>query len=522
MKTILTTIFTIFLFININAQPYIASQKTYGGSAHEYAWKTIPTSDGGYAFVGECESNNFDVSGNHGGVDLWVAKISSTGVIQWSYLFGGTEDDYGKDIIQTSDGGFIVAGYSYSVDGDVTGHHGTNNYDFWVLKLTSAGSLTWNKCYGGTYDDKANSIVQNISGDYYIAGTTDSNNGDVSGIHGSNTDFWIIKTNSSGTLLSQKCIGGTNYEECESLTSTLDNGCIAVGRTASSDGDAIGYHGGNDMLITKLNSSLVVEWSKCYGGSETEECNAIVQLNDGSYTALGYSSTGNNGDVTGHHSPQGADDFWLLKLTSTGVITWAKCYGGSGDDQANGLTKTSDGGFVMCGLTNSTDGDVTGFHASFFSPDIWVAKVNSEGTLLWQKCVGGSDQDESFNIFENGNDTYVVTGFTYSTDFDVTNNHGNADGWLIWIAGNTSVNENDYDSSIILFPNPTKDKIFLEYKNYKSFEVSIFSLNGEKIYFEKTNIGNTTIDLNNIEQGIYLLEIQTAFEKITKKIIKLQ
>ena len=330
------------------AQPVLSWQHTYGGSAHEYAWKTIPTSDGGFAFVGDCDSNDGDVTGNHGGTDFWVAKINAAGVVQWSYLFGGTEDDYGKDIVQTVDGGFLAVGYTGSSDGDVTGHHGTYNNDVWVLKLTSSGTLTWAKCFGGTDDDEGLMMMQNSIGDYFVAGSTYSNDGDVSGNHSQYySDFWIMKMDASGNLLSQKCVGGTDYEEGICITSTSDNGCLVGGRTSSSDGDAVGYHGGSDMLIAKLNASLSVEWSYCFGGTETEECNSVLQLTDGSYAALGYTSTHNNGQVTGHHGAQGSDDFWLLKLTSSGTLSWQKCLGGSGDDQANALVRTSEGGYAV-------------------------------------------------------------------------------------------------------------------------------------------------------------------------------
>jgi len=288
----------------------------------------------------------------------------------------------------------------------------------------------------------------------------------VSGNHSSYyTDFWVFKINATGTLSTQKCIGGADYDEGINMIVTADEGCILVGRTSSSDGDATGYHGGSDMLITKLNSSFVIDWSKCFGGSETEECNAVVQLTDGSYAALGYTSTHNNGDVTGHHGSQGSDDFWLLKLTSTGTISWAKCYGGDGDDQANGLTKTTDGGFVMCGLTNSTNGDVSGFHSGgFFEPDVWVAKVDGSGTFIGQRCCGGSGQDESFNVFESAPNQLIVTGFTYSGDYDVTQNFGSADGWIFLLNTPVSVQE-FFDDDISVYPNPFYNELYFTLNN---------------------------------------------------------
>ncbi|OFY86824.1 MAG: hypothetical protein A3F72_21295 [Bacteroidetes bacterium RIFCSPLOWO2_12_FULL_35_15] len=530
MKKTLTSCFILFTTLYLNAQTALSWQKTYGGSGHEYAWKTIPTSDGGYAFVGFSESNDGDLSGHHGTSttnDLWVAKINAAGTIQWSKLFGGSEDEEGYDIFQTADNGFMVAGWASSSDGDVTGLHGTaGTDDFWVLKINSAGTLVWNKCFGGTSDDNASAIVQTQTGDFFVGGSTYSSDGDVSGNHStSNSDFWVIKMNSSGTLLSQKCVGGTDYDEGINMILTSDNGCAIVGRTSSADGDAVGYHGGADMLIAKLNSSLVVEWSKCYGGTETEECNAIVQLTDGSFAALGYSSTQNNGDVTGHHGSQGSDDFWLLKLTSTGVISWAKCYGGDGDDQADGLTKTSDGGFVMCGLTNSTNGDVSGFHSGgFFDPDIWVAKVNSTGVFQWQRCIGGSGQDEAFNVYEEGTGTYVITGFTYSNNYDVTLNHGSADGWILKVTGANGVDELNQQNYFSTSPNPFHEELTLKIltSNSKIEKILIYNLLGKqmKVLENKNFVDGYKIETTDLPKGIYFMEIYGNTIRKIEKVIK--
>lgn len=506
--------------VNAFSQPVLLWQKTYGGSDHEYAWKTISTTDGGLAFVGFSDSNDGDVAGNHGSTDLWVAKTDATGNLQWSKLYGGSDYDEGYAIIQTSDGGFMVAGYTESADGDVTGHHGTYDSDFWLLKLNASGDLIWNKCYGGTYSDEAEAMVQSSDGHFFIAGETSSTDGDVSGLHGSNTDIWVIKTDASGNLLGQKCIGGTDYDEGIGLASTSDNGCIVSGRTSSADGDAVGYHGGSDMLIAKLSSALQVEWAHCYGGSETEECNAVVQLSDGSYTALGYTSTHNNGDVTGHHGSQGSDDFWLVKLTSAGAITWARCYGGDGDDQANGLAKTADGGYVMCGLTNSTNGDVAGFHSGgFFDPDIWVCKLDANGLFQWQRCCGGSGQDESFNIYEEGSGSYMVTGFTYSSNYDVTLNRGSADGWLLRVSGSTGMASLLPESVFGIYPNPATSTVELITDAKTTLEIT-----DEKLSLLKSQVitdTRTVIDIGFLPKGVYLFKAITEKGTSVRKLIKL-
>ncbi len=494
------SLFLLLTSVSIMAQPTLTWQKTFGGSGHEYTVNTIPVSGGGFVFIGHTESSNGDVPDNSGETDLWVAKANAAGTLEWSFTYGGTYDDEGADIVQAADGTFFVAGWTDSNDGDVSGNHDTYSSDYWILHLSASGTVIKKKCFGGTSDDDAAAIDMTPDGAILVSGTTYSYDGDVSGNHGTyETDVWVIKLDTALNLIAQRCIGGTDYEEGINLVATSDNGCAITGRSYSSDGDVTDYHNGSDMLVAKLTSSLAIDWAKCFGGSETEEGNAIVQLSDGSFTVLGYTSTHNNGDVTGHHGASGYDDFWLVKLSTSGVIEWAKCYGGSGDDQADGLTVTVDGGYTMCGLTNSSDGDVTGYHSAMFAPDFWVAKTFSDGTLMWQRCCGGSDQDESFNVYEESANVYVVTGFTYSTDYDVTSNHGSADGWIIKITGVLGLNDEKVAITLV-WPNPVNDKLF--YENHIFDKFYVIDLQGN-IVAEGCPSFENHIDVSNLDQGSY-------------------
>lgn len=506
MKIIFTLLLLFGNYVLSNAQTTLTWQKTFGGADHEYITKTIPLAGGGFAFTGHSESNNGDVSGNHGNDDLWVACADATGSLLWSYLYGGSEDDQGYDIIQTSDGGFLVIGLTESSDGNVIGHHGTYNDDLWILRLNAAGQLIRQKCFGGTNNDDGAAIADAGLAYFYAGGSTYSNDGDVIGNHSTGeSDTWIIKIDTLLNLVQQKCVGGTDYEELMDIKKTSDNGCIITGRTYSSDGDVVGYHAGSDLLLAKLTSALTVEWAKAFGGSQTEEGNSVVQLSDGSYAALGYTSTQDNGDVTGHHPPQGMDDFWLIKVNTTGTLTSAKCYGGSGDDQANGLVATFDGGFAMCGLTNSNDGDVSGFHTGVFAPDVWVAKVNAAGNMLWQRCCGGSDQDESFRIYEENTGVLVVSAFTYSTDYDVTFNHGNADGWILKVSAQSAINHNQNYENFNVFYN--REIEMLEISGDFEGILEIADSKGS-IILNKTLKGKDCVDLTELSTGVYLINIR--------------
>ena len=177
-------------------------------------------------------------------------SLAQAPTIEWQKCLGGTNDDRAYSIQQTSDGGFIVASITGSNDGDVSGNHGYD--DAWVVKLNSSGNIEWQKCLGGTSYDVANSIQQTSDGGFIVSGYTGSNDGDVSGNHGV-YDYWVVKLNSSGDIEWQKCLGGTDYDYAYSIHQTSDGGFIVAGNTASNDGDVSGNHGASDAWVVKLN-----------------------------------------------------------------------------------------------------------------------------------------------------------------------------------------------------------------------------------------------------------------------------
>ena len=185
--------------------PAIDWQKCLGGSQYEQANAMQQTADGGYIAAGETNSRDGDVMGNHGGgemvLDAWVVKLDAAGGLVWQKCLGGTGNDGAKAVQQTTDGGYIVAGYTTSTDGDVTGYHGTGGSyptaDAWVVKLNATGGLVWQRCLGGTASDGAAAVRQTIDGGYIVAGYAESTNGDVSGNHGS-TDAWVVKLERHG------------------------------------------------------------------------------------------------------------------------------------------------------------------------------------------------------------------------------------------------------------------------------------------------------------------------------------
>jgi hypothetical protein len=374
-----------FWVVKLNGLGVIQWQKALGGSNHDRSYSIEQTNDDGYIIAGHTASNNGDVSGLHGDLDCWVVKLDSIGVLQWQKALGGSGWDEAWSIRQTSDGGYILAGRSTSVDGDVTENHGA--FDFWLVKLNSLGAIEWQKSLGGSMDDIAYAVRQTIDGGYIVTGESESTDGDATGLHGS-TDYWVVKLSSTGALEWQKMLGSTSLDRPNDVYPTKDGGYIVAGVSSWNDGDVTGNHGGFDYWVVKLNGLGEIEWQKSLGGSKEDYAQAIQQTNDGGYIIAG-SSPSTDGDVMNN---DGGVDFWIVKLTHFGQIQWQKTLGGTQADQAFAIQQAYDGGYIIAGFTQSNNGDVSGFQGT---QDFWIVKLSPESSPTF------SPETQALEIYPN-------------------------------------------------------------------------------------------------------------------------
>ncbi len=457
-----------------------------------------PTADGGYLVAGFSYSNDGDVTGNHGGADYWIVKLDGGGNLIWQKSFGGTWNDFGWSVVPTADGGCVVGGSSSSNDGDVTGNHGAA--DYWIVKLDGPGNLTWQKSFGGSIDEYLYSIQQTTDGGYIVGGYSDSNDGDVTGNHGG-YDYWIVKLDSIGNLTWQKSLGGSITDVALFVQQTNDNGYIVAGESQSNDGDVSVNLGDNDYWIVKLDSTGAVLWEKSLGGSDIDWANYIEQTTDGGYIVAGYSNS-TDGDVTGNHFRV---DYWIVKLDSIGAITWQKSLGGSDGDRAYAMQQTSDLGYIVIGSSPSNDGDVTGNHGN---QDYWLVKLTSNGLLDWQKSLGGSENDEAYAVKETADGGYIIAGYSQSNDGDVTSNYGDKDYWIVKLSFNVGIAEGLKQVMPDVFPNPTTDQITMTVDAQQiGATYTIYDNRGRAVLSNKIATLKTVIELENLSNGTYLLHV---------------
>jgi hypothetical protein len=289
-------------------------KKSIGGSAFDYAQTIQQTNDGDYIIAGSSASNGSNVTGNNGGYDYWLVKINSSGDVQWEMCYGGSVSEFGyAGAQQTTDGGYVIAGETSSNDSDVTGYHDTG--DYWIVKTDSLSNIQWQKCYGGSEEDLPYSMKQTRDGGFIIAGITYSHDGDVTGnydMSGSTADCWIVKTDGAGTIQWQKSYGGSDEDEALSINEINSGGYIIAGFTMSNDGDVSGNHGNADFWVIRIDSAGNLLWQKCLGGSSVELATSIQKATDGGYIVCGATQS-NNGDVIGNPGVNG--DIWAVKLS---------------------------------------------------------------------------------------------------------------------------------------------------------------------------------------------------------------
>jgi hypothetical protein len=327
---------------------------------------------------------------------------AQTPTVKWYDLFGGTNatspNAGGHRIIPAIGGGYLAVGTTIATD--IPG--GKGGQDAWAVKYDEEGLIVWKKAFGGTAADLFSGVRQTLDGKGYVFyGRTSSNDGDVSGNHGS-WDAWVVCTDDTGRIIWQHCYGGAGSDGIYALSDVrggsrqvllepLDKGgFILSAPMISTDGDVSGIHGLRDLWVARLDDTGAIKWSKCYGGSGNDYCTGKINVMPDGGFVIGGGTESNDGDVTGY---QGAGDFWIIKLDSVGTLEWQKTMGGSGIERGYaGACLAPDGGYVLAGTSQSADGDVIPLPGGTAYANWWVVKLSSTGSIVWNRSLGNVGQ----------------------------------------------------------------------------------------------------------------------------------
>ena len=345
----------------------------------------------------------------------WLIRLDSNGNQQWNrHASSSIIDEYNAAYLavqETADRGFVTAGYA-------SGRYpNRDSGKVYIAKYNASGIFQWEKRYGGTRPNKAYAIQELNGVGFIVAGVTASNDGDVTGNHLTGTaDVWLLRLDNAGNVRWKKCFGGTGYDTAYAVVQTPDKGFLVAGSSTSANGDVTTNAGAADAWVFKTDSLGNLEWQKTYGGLNYEAFKAISLNFDGTYTFSGYSSSAS---LIGNTN-SGKKDMWIIRTTQQGSVLWSKLLGGTQDEESFSVQTTPEGNLLLSGYTESNDGVVSGNNGN---ADAWLVKLSSAGNLLWQKCIGTSNDEGSFTGLAITESDFAIAGFgrvvnTYRNDFD--------------------------------------------------------------------------------------------------------
>jgi hypothetical protein len=369
MRKLLMFVLLVFLYCPAFAQEALWS-RTYGGSSDEdFGWSVQQTTDGGYIVTG------YTYSFGAGEGDVYLIKTDSLGDTLWTRTCGGSDREWGRSVQQTTDGGYIVVGSTRSF--------GAGEGDVYLIKTDSNGDTLWTRTYGGSDGgDGGGSVQQTTDEGYIVAGVTSS-------FGAGESDVYLIKTDSLGDTLWTRTYGGSGEDCGRFVLQTKDGGYMVAGYTYS-------FGAGNrDVYLIKTDPTGDTLWTRTYGGSGWDEGTSVQQTTDGGYVVAGRTDSFGVG-------------YWavyLIKTDSNGDTLWTRTYGGSSGDVSNSVQQTTDGGYIVAGETNS-------FGAG--EDDVYLIKTDSLGDTLWTRTYGGSSWEQGSSVQQTTDGGYVVAGWTHS------------------------------------------------------------------------------------------------------------
>jgi|TARA_B100001105_G_scaffold176643_1_gene142392 hypothetical protein len=353
--------------------------KNYGGTQNERGYSVKQTSDGGYVIVGSSTSYGA------GGSDLWILKVDGLGEFSWSKTYGGQGNDIGRDITQTSDGGYIITGYtkSFSSGGDM---------DLWLIKTDANGesclysdggtcsenSSKWIKSFGTSGNDYGTSVQETSEGDFIVAGKS-----------GRIPSVFVIKTNSSGEKIWENLYGTGPGDRAQYIIERQDLGFLIVGKENANNVD-------DNLCLINIDTDGAEVWHSLYGGGGADGGNHISEVSGGGYIIAGATKSYGNGNW---------DDLWLVKTSTGGSMEWQKTFGGSYTETGNYTHEKDEGGYMVTGSTESIG---QGFY------DIWVVSTDYTGNEIYSQTFGGNMDDKAIRGARGNSGELLIIGYTNS------------------------------------------------------------------------------------------------------------
>jgi len=509
----------------------IVWQQCYGGSNAEGA-NDIITIETGYFIAGATGSSDGDISFYHGMGDAWLVRTDSIGNLIWEKTYGGTDSEEFRRIFPSTDGNYYLLGTSWSEDGDISHNPYPGTPSYWVVKIDIDGDILWDKIVGGTMGDYLWTGAATADGGVVAFGETSSNDGHVSVSYGGR-DTWFVKLNADGEVEWDYTIGTGWFDIGQAIIQTSDGGYLAGSNSIILPG-AIGnitcippsYEWVTGVL-TKFDAEMNVQWQHCYGGNNHDGIFSIIEIENGYVFTGSTSST----DMPGFHG--GISDLWVVRIDINGNVVWQKAFGGSRGEEGHSIFTSEDGSFIVAGVTQSNNGDVSGNNSvSEHHHDIWMFKINGEGELQWQQCFGGAGNEEvMYGVHRKCDNNFVIAGVTnYGPSYDVgcTPYGGNwmdRDFWVFEILKDDTtsvINPPEGDRGIGVYPNPATTELWLQLPEnlpLPQAQIELISPTGRLLYKAQPTAHFHKIETAHLPKGLYLVRLWDGERWRTEKVV---
>lgn len=498
--------------------------RVFGGTAAEVFADAHQTADGGYILGGWSGS---PVSGDKTqvvqGDDYWIVKLDAAGNKQWDRTIGGLNHDALQSIQQTTDGGYILGGWSVSeVGGDKTQpNHSPNStdQDYWIVKLDAAGNKQWDRTFGGQNDETLLRVRQTADGGYLLGGVSESGvSGDKTQPNRGFGDYWVVKLNASGNKQWDRTFGGSGDEHRLSFDARqMADGGYLIGGTSYSplSGDKTqNSRGDADYWLVRLDAAGNKQWDKVLGSSAEDMLSALLPTPDGGCLVGGYS----NGPVVSGDKTQasyGLTDYWVVKLDASGAKQWDRTYGGTGNDQLYALQSTTDGGYLLAGNSDSGLGNDKSQPSQGLA-DYWVLKINATGAKQWDATFGGPSTEQLRQAAPTTDGNFLLSGFSYggAGGDKSAPGWGGPDYWVVKLTNRstTSVGGAGRGPALGVYPNPARQTFVVQLPvapRPTRLELRLLDGLGRVVRQQPVPAQQTTatVSVQGLPAGIYMVQL---------------
>lgn len=429
--------------INTNTEPKLVWVSNAGGGGNDNA-ADVAVLENGYLLLGQTNSSNGDIQRSNTAWNTWLSYFDRKGNYLKGKLYGGSASDYNAVAMFTnykdSTITFFAEAMSKETNSKPDGPYKHPEGDIWMVKVRMQDmSVVFQKTFGSNKEERPFMVKRLKNGHFLVAAQVSGTGGEVTGKRspGEDVDIWLLIITPDGTIVRQASFGGSSYDFVYDAISTSDQNYLLVGKTKSKDLDFTGAPGSDETaFVIKIDTLFNIKWIKHFGHTGSSFYNlAVINSNEGDgYIINTYPDANEFNKVS-----QGRSDFVMTKVNTDGNVVWYKNFGGKSSDNCTGLINdVKKDGYILFGTATSNEADVKNNHSNStpssypnrFYSDIWFVKADNNGNLVWQKTVGGENDDDINQVRQFPNGAMVFAGSSQSKSGQVKGNKGNADYYI--------------------------------------------------------------------------------------------